>query len=368
VENNKQVNIQFLRAIAALLVIFYHTSDHFFVVGGSQTGNIFSFIKTFGYIGVDIFFVISGYIIWITSFKYQKPNGSISFIYNRLARIYLGYWPYFILLYLLLSKYDPLSIQRLATTSSFFLMQPSLKLSFLGVAWTLQYELYFYLMFSLLLFIPKKHLVKVLTAMTAVIIMAQIYGIVQYDNNIMESYVTNSLFYTFFTSPFCLEFLAGWFIGAYFEKYRISNRACLFLSLILAIAIGFLVQATELALNLNFGYGNNLRVAIMGSICTILVIYFVELEKRGIQFFPKTSLVLGGASYSLYLSHTIILLAFYFFGVRDYIAGTGDYKLFYFLLVICFIILYSIVHYKLVEKPLLKLSKKIKPLLIKSQS
>jgi peptidoglycan/LPS O-acetylase OafA/YrhL len=57
------INIQFLRAIAALLVVFYHTAAHFFVVGGETSGNIFSLLSTIGYIGVDIFFVISGYIM-----------------------------------------------------------------------------------------------------------------------------------------------------------------------------------------------------------------------------------------------------------------------------------------------------------------
>ena len=55
----KIINIQFLRAIAALLVVFYHTSAHFFVVGGEQSGNIFSFISNFGYIGVDIFLLLA---------------------------------------------------------------------------------------------------------------------------------------------------------------------------------------------------------------------------------------------------------------------------------------------------------------------
>ncbi len=98
----------------------------------------------------------------------------------------------------------------------------------------------------------------------------------------------------------------------------------------------------------------------MGSISAVLVIALVELEKRGWQFFPKYSLLVGGASYSLYLSHTIILLAFYFFGVRDFISGVENYKLLLMLLVIVFIIVYSILHYKIIEQPLLKLSKKYK--------
>ncbi len=148
-ENKKQINIQFLRAFAALLVVFYHTADHFFAAGGGQSGNVFSLTKLFGFIGVDIFFVISGYIIWVSTSNYHNLSGFFSFLYNRITRIFLGYWPYFILLYIVLSIYDPLSIQRLSTNASFFLLQPSVDLSFLAVAWTLQFELYFYFVFSI---------------------------------------------------------------------------------------------------------------------------------------------------------------------------------------------------------------------------
>ena len=48
------INIQFLRAMAALMVVMYHTAGHYFAVGGSISGNIFSFVHLFGYAGVDI--------------------------------------------------------------------------------------------------------------------------------------------------------------------------------------------------------------------------------------------------------------------------------------------------------------------------
>ena len=53
--NSKKLEIQGLRATAVLMVIFYHTHRFYF-------DDAFEFFKG-GYIGVDIFFVISGYLI-----------------------------------------------------------------------------------------------------------------------------------------------------------------------------------------------------------------------------------------------------------------------------------------------------------------
>ena len=302
-ENKKQINIQFLRAFAALLVVFYHTADHYFAAGGAQLGNVFSFIKSFGYIGVDIFFVISGYIIWITTSKYHNLSGFFSFLYNRITRIFLGYWPYFILLYIVLSIYDPLSIKRLSTNASFFLMQPSMELSFLSVAWTLQFELYFYFVFSILLFVNRKNLAKAIIALCLLIILFQIYGVAYHDINQQQGYLESSLFFTFFTSPFCLEFLLGCLIGTYFDKCRIDFKLLFAMSFIVLSTLLVLTYLNLVSWELTFGYKNIQRVALMGSISAVLVIALVELEKRGWQFFPNIHCLLAELP-TAYICHT----------------------------------------------------------------
>jgi peptidoglycan/LPS O-acetylase OafA/YrhL len=96
--NHKIINIQFLRAFAALIVIFYHTAPHYYITGGEHSGNIFSFFSQIGYAGVDIFFVISGYIMWYSSHNHKGTKDVLEFIYARFTRIYPVYWSFFFLL------------------------------------------------------------------------------------------------------------------------------------------------------------------------------------------------------------------------------------------------------------------------------
>ncbi|MCF6172900.1 MAG: acyltransferase family protein [Campylobacteraceae bacterium] len=93
--------MQFLRAFAALFVVFYHTAQHYFAVGGEHSWNFFSFMSKIGYLGVDIFFVISGYIMWYTTHNTQGLKGVLEFVYARLTRIYPLYWSFFLLLILI---------------------------------------------------------------------------------------------------------------------------------------------------------------------------------------------------------------------------------------------------------------------------
>ena len=56
------INIQFLRFVAAMMVVFHHSADHI-RASGHELGMIFSFGQSAGFAGVDIFFVISGFLI-----------------------------------------------------------------------------------------------------------------------------------------------------------------------------------------------------------------------------------------------------------------------------------------------------------------
>ena len=80
------ISIQYLRAIAALLVVFYHAiyqikEYHSLFEGG---------IWRFGAAGVDIFFVISGFIMWVTTSG--RPADPLRFIGRRITRIVPLYW------------------------------------------------------------------------------------------------------------------------------------------------------------------------------------------------------------------------------------------------------------------------------------
>ena len=87
--------IQALRLFSALWVVLYHAAHSPTVAPGNGLWHNFTGL---GYLGVDIFFVISGYIMALNS-QQRSPSlrQSLSFLGLRLARIYSGWWPVFLL-------------------------------------------------------------------------------------------------------------------------------------------------------------------------------------------------------------------------------------------------------------------------------
>ena len=344
------INIQFLRAIAALLVVFYHTSEHFFVVGGEHTGNIFSLLSKIGYMGVDIFFVISGYIMWITTQKLQGKQGVVRFVYARVTRIYLVYWMFLAFMV----YYYHHSLSHFDLVGSIFLTASSSSKLLLLVAWTLQYELYFYFLFALLLFLPKQYIIKALIAIFIIIVLLQSYasfGLDIYNKNIFNG---ASTFWTFWSSPYILEFLMGSFIGYFYQKKRIKHLVPLYVGAIVFVTFALFYQENYIDGTLADGYYLRERVLFLGLASATILAIAIEWEKRSIQILPKFSLLLGGASYSLYLSHTIVLLFIYKIGLRDWIARIGHYQLWFMIGVVFLIIIYSIAHYRWIETPTMR--------------
>ena len=89
------INIQFLRFVAAMLVVFFHCAAHL-QASRQAPGLLFGFGQSAGFAGVDIFFVISGFIMaWTTAD--DRAADAVAFAKRRVARIYSGYWPFFLL-------------------------------------------------------------------------------------------------------------------------------------------------------------------------------------------------------------------------------------------------------------------------------
>ncbi|MCW9533237.1 acyltransferase family protein [Klebsiella oxytoca] len=93
--NSRNYSIQALRAVAAIFVVVDHTLTQFnlYNLNAGYAGKILSNLENLGLIGVYIFFIISGYIMSMTT--NNKPSGFNSaaiFIKKRLIRIYPTYW------------------------------------------------------------------------------------------------------------------------------------------------------------------------------------------------------------------------------------------------------------------------------------
>ncbi|RZJ25990.1 MAG: acyltransferase [Haliea sp.] len=84
-------NIQLLRAWAAVLVALHHAHGHYVAMGGSN--RVLLALMHYGYIGVDIFFIVSGFVMMhVVRGRTASPANVADFLGRRLLRIYSWYW------------------------------------------------------------------------------------------------------------------------------------------------------------------------------------------------------------------------------------------------------------------------------------
>jgi exopolysaccharide production protein ExoZ len=360
-----QINIQFLRFLAALSVVLFHAGPYVVTTGDSAFDTFFNAFSWCGYAGVDVFFVISGYIMWTTTRTVQGLPDVGYFLYKRAARIYLGYWPYCLLMLLMLSLYSVKISRDIDYAGSILLTQTQTHFLLLAVTWSLTYELYFYAVFAGVLLIPQKIRPPAL-GIAFVVVVATLLLVWFVGEDTLRGHVRWVLKGSrFYLSPFCAEFIGGCLLAIYFEKMRsISPWLCGIVCVSLVAAAVWYQQNDPLGTGSLSNYPHR-RVAFFGPAALALVALMVELEHRGQVLFKRVSLLFGGASYSLYLSHVILLRWFHHAGFHTKLnewPALPDYgKNAVMVLLLVFIIVYSIGHYLFVEKPLMTMARKVIP-------
>ncbi len=143
-------SIQMLRGIAALMVVIFHMVQAE-VVHGAGDNLLNGTLANFGYAGVDLFFVISGFVMTtIASGSYQSPRNALRFLMRRAARILPLYYIFTALIVVLLVVRPSMVSERFqfADVVASFLLLPQRQHPLLQVGWTLTYEAFFYLVMA----------------------------------------------------------------------------------------------------------------------------------------------------------------------------------------------------------------------------
>jgi peptidoglycan/LPS O-acetylase OafA/YrhL len=345
---NKIINIQGLRGVAVLLVAFSHLFRIEEKYGG-QNSIIPDFIL-FGVSGVDIFFVISGFVIVsITRGNFEKPMEALRFIYHRGVRIYPVYWFYSVLV-LIVFLVRPTWINnaqdnRIDIVSSFLLI-PQKLLPLVNVGWSLVHELYFYgIFFLLMLLIREKFLPLALAIWGFIVISSQFFV------------KPNDVYLRLALHPLTLEFIGGCFVAiVYYQGIFKHDRDTLLK--VLAISFMLLIVGHEVAQFVGEFYSSVWwwRVLTYGVPSVSIVYCLVQLETFG-YFLPNWLIVLGDASYSIYLSHVLILSAlgrvwheFSSISVVDNLIAIP--------ILIILMLYLGLLSYNLIERPLMKFFRK----------
>jgi peptidoglycan/LPS O-acetylase OafA/YrhL len=218
---NKLQVIQILRGVAASVVVLHHFSSAFRDYGKGTSYIVSSKIGELCSFGVDIFFIISGFIMFYTQFsdKSHTQGGftvAAKFVKNRVKRIFPLYWFWTTVLLLLWLFSYALKSHDYSTKyiiCSYLLIPMESKPEYfhplLDQGWTLSFEVYFYLIFGLTL-IFKKHI-------TNIFWMTLMFGLL-YVIGSMDLLGVEGKY--LFTSTLVLEFLFGGVLAIIYMRYE----------------------------------------------------------------------------------------------------------------------------------------------------
>jgi peptidoglycan/LPS O-acetylase OafA/YrhL len=301
-------NVQTLRFFAAFWVVLHHMNPP---VTPFTLTILPEAVTRLGFAGVDLFFVISGLIMAETT-RNLKPgwHSSARFLTQRFGRIYIGWWPFFFV-YLVAAWHFKNIKPQTSLLGSFFLWPQDLMFYLLPITWTLSFELYFYVVVALIVLWQRRHAAKVLGVCGLGII---IFNVWLYKNGMYlpqnELKAKASLLIPFYASPLVVEFIAGFLLSEF-----IRRRPQQYISIWATAAIAFLTAAYfyQIHGNLNASgmagfFHTGERAVLFGGFSCCLVACAMELERRNITPW-KLLQSLGDASYSIYLSHIMVLVA-----------------------------------------------------------
>jgi len=283
--SRRLVAIQILRGIAALMVVFHHAlhqSEGFLSLWPTEAGQA----------GVDLFFVISGFVmVYVTR---EREQSARQFIVMRAIRIVPIYW-----FYTLAAAFLMAVLPRLFRSNELTVSHVLLSLLFIPhdsqgsyspvvkQGWTLNYEVFFYVVFAIAMAISvRRRVISTTVTLTAIASLGYLLQAANPPIGILWFYLNGML----------LEFSFGMLIAvAYFNGYlkRLNFKFGITL-----IAIGFIALFALDPLQTP-----NSRPLIYGAPAVVIVIGALACEKRQVRLRSRFFEFTGDSSYSIYLVH-----------------------------------------------------------------
>src|SRR6185312_13522030 len=275
------VYIQILRLLAAVAVVAFHAwgvaPEGFKVPEGA-----ISFVLSYGCHGVDLFFVISGFIIFYAT--HRATLTPAEFLRRRVERIAPLYFVVTLAVTVLATTfpatfgtegwYTPRHILKSLAFIAF--TDGEMPVVYLG--WSLEYEMYFYLAVALLMALTRDVWRNIVMIFSALAILGRIPGI--------EASLGN---YAFFVDPMILEFVLGVIAGHIFVDGRVGWPTIL--AVALAIAAVLIAEPA-----------NRTIVSGIPSACLVTAAAFLSRTRIDPSWLERVLARLGDASYSIYLA------------------------------------------------------------------
>jgi exopolysaccharide production protein ExoZ len=329
------VYIQILRLVAAVAVIAFHA------LGAPPKGfevpeSVISFALSYGGRGVDLFFVISGFVIFYAT--HRAPLTPAEFLRRRVERIVPLYF-FVIFAVTVLAVTLPATFgapdwytPRHIIKSLAFIAFTDGEMPVVYVGWSLEYEMYFYLAATLLMAMTRNVWRNIVVMFSAAALLGQIPGVATALGNT-----------AFFADAMILEFVLGVIVGHLFVNGRTGWPT--------AVA-----AACAIAVLLVTDPANRVIVSGVPAACLVAAAAWSS-RRRTDPSWPERALArLGDASYSIYLAQvqSVSLISMLIAGFAPAIP-----PLLLLAVTTCIVVALGLALNILVERPLLKLCRRL---------
>lgn len=357
-QNVKFDNLTFARFIAALLIVFHHSPTILQDPALVSPASLRLFFKN-GYVGVTFFFILSGFVIAASSFeRLRTPSLRATglFFARRVIRI-IPVWLLLSLPFILPPLFAwpiPGSLVQFLTFTQAWSSDVHVAFGYLAVAWTLSCEMFFYALFPLTAIIMGRLQDRYRHAGAALIVVAILVPACAYLAFVFDPTLAalgymdpNGPHRWLYRNPALrfAEFLLGIGLFLCFHQYYEILRKARHLWVWLAFLIASLCTVAAVMFNFPIGAPTLTLAYIVPFGLIVFAFAAIEVNEKSIAIHWPALLLLGEASYSLYLVHQQ-------FGLLNYMApfesGVSVRNL---VVAIALTVMVSIGLYKLVEKP-----------------
>lgn len=342
----KIVPVQYARALAAILVLLSHTTSEALKLTPNGTtypnpNDYFPFVA-----GVDVFFIISGFIMVLVSRNRWHERGyALAFLRDRITRIVPNYYFYtgLIILALLIvpSAFDTttLELNRVLGSLLFFpgLGEPWAPILSLG--WTLNFEMFFYLLFAIgILLLRTRAILSTCAALVAVSIVGQTIDGLEPP-------------LSFWFNSIVLEFCIGMlFAEAWHRGWRAPGWVGMVSALVgvvlLALGQAYVPEAA--------------RLVRLGLPAALITLPFLFVENWPDPQRPSLRLLetVGDSSYTLYLSHPFVITVV--FTIWERLLPFGSVWVWPFTIVTCVAaVAYAWIAWRLIELRITRVTRRL---------
>lgn len=301
---SKFESIQALRGFAALYVFLFHVKIPVPLWSDQATESLVMLMNR-GFMGVDIFFVISGFIMaWIGVLSGRSSDGPVAFGVKRFFRVVPPYWvATLVTIYLAQANETPEALLR---SLLFYPVSPTDGGPFYGyalnvVGWTLNYEMLFYALFCVSLLFGRY---------TLYVLGASILGLVfavpmlitgdGFSLSVTRALTANEPYLMLATNPIMLEFVLGIGCAVVYSKINGMTPKAFGGALLL---IGIVMMGWTF-----WTHTGTHSVVRVGLPAAVLLLGAVLAEDAGILKIPRFASWLGEVSFSIYLIHVVVVL------------------------------------------------------------